>query len=30
MMLIKKRDDDAGGAGPGPESVVSGRTLDEL
>jgi bifunctional non-homologous end joining protein LigD len=29
-LLIKKRDDDADGERPGPESVVSGRTLDEL
>ena len=29
-LLIKKRDDDAGGESPGPESVISGRTLDEL
>ena len=28
-LLIKKRDDDAGGESPGPESVISGRTLDD-
>jgi DNA ligase D-like protein (predicted 3'-phosphoesterase) len=29
-LLLKRRDEHAGGAGPGPESVLSGRTIEEI